>query len=130
MNLIRIFIAVLSLAYTLAGFGAESAMERVNWQRAQQGLPPFMEDSGLTKAAMAAADFRAAHGMEGHSSNDFSFLPRGTSAPVAGCAAWHYGAGFGACDLYSNYKYAGCAWVQGRDGRVFCHAFYSNSPSK
>jgi hypothetical protein len=95
----------------------------VNRQRAARGLRPFVEDPGLTAAALAAATYRAANGIEGHA-DDFRFLPPGVQSNCAGCAAWANDGTFGACALYESWTYCGAATVIGRDGRAFHHAFY------
>jgi hypothetical protein len=103
--------------------GAADAMGEVNAARAQRGLPPFERDEGLMAAAQAAADFRAARGIEGHTRNDFAFLPPGAHATAAGCAAWEPSWGFGSCCMYERWRVAGAAWAWGRDGRRYCHLF-------
>jgi hypothetical protein len=77
----------------------------------------------LTAAAERAASFRAANLMFGHTNNDFSFLDAGVSAAAAGCAAYGIEYGFMSCAMYDGYTYAGAAWVQGRDGKMYCHLF-------
>ncbi len=99
----------------------DGAFEQLNAQRAARGLPPYVKDEGLMKAAKAAADFRAANHIEGHTSNDFAFL-NGASSNCAGCAAWAPGE-FGACAAYDSYTYAGAAWTRGSDGLMYCHLF-------
>lgn len=118
---------VLALVSSVAW--ADNAIEQVNRQRAAKGLPPFINDPGLQQAAEACCNYRAKNCIEGHCNNDFQFVPAGTYCPVAGCAAWRWDGTFGACALYDNYRYAGCAWYMGRDGRCYMHAFYSNTPS-
>ena len=54
---------------------------------AARGLRPFIRDEGLTQAARACAAFRARSLLFGHTGNDFAFVPAGTSASSAGCAA-------------------------------------------
>jgi hypothetical protein len=61
--------------------------------------------------------------MAGHTSNDFAFVPAGTFASSAGCAAAEAGWGWMSCCVYENYTYAGAAWVSGRDGRRYMHLF-------
>jgi hypothetical protein len=100
-----------------------SALMEVNAARAQRGLPPFMEDDGLTVAAQAAAVFRATNLIAGHTSNDFGFLPPGSSAQAAGCAAWEPWMGWGSCCAYEHWRYAGAGWALGRDGRRYMHLF-------
>lgn len=98
-------------------------LDEVNAQRARRGLPPYRLDPDLTRAAQAAADYRARNRIEGHC-NDFSFLPAGIRAACAGCAAWPLGTGFGACDLYANWTFCGAASAVGPDGRRYMHCFY------
>jgi hypothetical protein len=117
--LASLLFAVLVLG--LKGYG-EDALDVVNKQRAARGLRAFQRDEGLSIAAEKCAQYRAKRLIEGHTSNDFAFVPKGTRATTAGCAAW--AEGFGACALYDNYRYAGAAWVRGRDGRNYCHVFY------
>lgn len=99
------------------------ALADLNRQRAQRGMRPYIEDPLLTQAAQAAASFRASRGMEGHTGNDFQFVPGGTSAQAAGCAAWPPSMGFGACCCFEGWTYAGAATVIGRDGRAYHHLF-------
>jgi hypothetical protein len=99
------------------------ALDEVNASRASHGLRPFIRDEGLSVAARSAADFRAANLMEGHTSNDFSFVPSGSSATSAGCAAWGPSWGWGSCCTHDNYTYAGAAWAMGRDGRRYMHLY-------
>jgi len=105
-----------------AGTGIE-ALDEVNATRAKRGLPPFQYDEGLTKGAQACAQFRADRLIQGHTSNDFGFLPTGAHAPSAGCAAWEPSLGWGACCTYDRYTYAGAAYAMGRDGRRYMHLF-------
>ena len=101
---------------------ADDALAEVNAARAARGLRPFLKDNGLTRAAEGAARYRAAHGLAGHTSNDVAFLPPGSSAPAAGCAAWRVGEGWGSCCTYEGWTYAGAAVVV-RDGVRFMHLF-------
>jgi hypothetical protein len=107
----------------LSCHGAEPALAAVNAKRAAKGLKPFIEDPGLTVAAVKAADFRARLHLFGHTSNDFQFLPAGVHASSAGCAGNEVRYGFMACDMYDNYTYAGAAWALGSDNRLYCHIF-------
>lgn len=95
----------------------------MNVKRAQRGLRPFIRDGGLAQAARACAELRAANGIFGHTSNDFGFVPAGTSASSAGCAAYPASYGWMSCCVYDNYTYAGAAWVTGRDGKRYMHLF-------
>ena len=97
------------------------ALDEVNAQRAAAGLRPYLPDPGLTTAAMECATYRANGGIQGHTGNDFAFLPAGTSSPCAGCAAWQ--SGFGACAILDNYTYCGAAVIE-RNGLWYCHCFY------
>jgi hypothetical protein len=99
------------------------ALAEVNAARAVRGLRPFVEDPDLTTAARGAAEFRAANLMAGHTANDFTFVPSGSSASAAGCAAWEPGMGWGSCCTYDSFTYAGAAWSLGRDGRRYMHLF-------
>lgn len=101
--------------------GAVDSLAEVNRQRAQRGLRPYIFDAGLTKAAADCAAYRAANRIAGHT-NDFAFVPPGSSASCAGCAAWREG--FGACEILGNWTYAGAAYVVGSDGLKYCHVFY------
>jgi hypothetical protein len=107
----------------------DDALTVLNAQRASRGLRPYIRDAGLTVAAEAAAAFRAAHRLFGHTDNDFRFLPAGVRAHAAGCAAYPREYGFMACACYENWTHAGAAWVQGADGRYYCHLFVSNGSS-
>jgi uncharacterized protein YkwD len=106
-----------------AGSG-EDALAEVNATRAQRGLPPFLPDPMLNQAAQACAKQRAARGIDGHlPESDFAYLPAGTTASAAGCAAWDAGSGWGSCCTYDHYTYAGAAWSMGNDGRRYMHLF-------
>ena len=98
-------------------------LDEVNAKRAAHGLRPFIRDDGLTQAARACAAFRAEHGLFGHTSNDFVFVPAGTSASSTGCAAYPASYGWMSCCVYEGYTYGGAAWVTGRDGRRYMHLF-------
>lgn len=126
-------LALAALLLTLAPDlgAAEPALDRVNAYRAKKGLPPFKEDPGLTEAAMKAADYRAQRLLFGHvltGRGDFQFLPRGVRADSAGCAAYdratirRFG-GWLSCCADGPYTYAGAAWAQGRDGKMYTHLF-------
>lgn len=99
------------------------ALDEVNAARARRGLPPFQHDEGLTRAAQACAQYRADRLIEGHTSNDFAFLPAGSQAAAGGCAAWEPSWGWGSCCTYDRYAYAGAAYALGRDGRRYMHLF-------
>ncbi|HEV3142880.1 MAG TPA: CAP domain-containing protein, partial [Gemmataceae bacterium] len=99
------------------------ALAEVNALRAQRGLPGYVFDEGLTKAAEECAKYRASYLISGHTSNDFAFVPPGNSASAAGCAAWHPSMGWGSCCCYDRYTYAGAGWSMGRDGRRYMHLY-------
>lgn len=102
---------------------AQQVLDEVNQTRAARGLPPFIFDENLARAAVACATYRAQHGMQGHTSNDFAFLPAGTHARSAGCAAWPIDLGWGSCCTYDNYQYAGAGFAVGPDGKRYMHLF-------
>jgi hypothetical protein len=102
---------------------AQQVLDEVNATRATRGLPPFILDENLTRAAMSCAVFRARNRIEGHTPNDFGFLPPGAHASAAGCAAWPVGMGWGSCCTYENYRFAGAAFCVGPDGRRYMHLF-------
>lgn len=103
------------------------ALGEVNRQRAERGLPPYAYDSDLTQAAGACAAYRAEHRLHGHTGSDFAFLPAGSHADAAGCAAWQ--SGFGACAVFeTQYHTAGAAFVVGKDGLRYCQLFVRKGP--
>jgi hypothetical protein len=114
-------------ASTPAGGAASAApgdgLDEVNAQRAARGLRPFLRDDNLTRAAQDCAAFRAQRGIFGHTSNDFAFVPAGSFASSAGCAAYPASYGWMSCCVYDNYTYAGAAWVTGADGKRYMHLF-------
>ena len=105
----------------------EAALAEVNAKRASRGLPPFVYDEGLTQAAEACAKYRAERLMFGHAMDhplgDFRFLPRGVRAASAGCAAYPDRYGWMSCCTNDRYRFAGAAWVRGRDGKRYMHLF-------
>lgn len=114
---------------SLLPVGAIEAMDELNQQRARNGIPPFIRDDGLTIAAARCASDRAARLVAGHL-NDFAYLPEGSQADASGCGAWEVGTvttrgqTFGTCCMDDvGYRYAGAAWVMGRDGKRYCHLF-------
>ena len=120
----KYFLAVLfALGFVGFALGADDALDELNATRAKRGLRPFVRDDGLTRAAAGCADFRAARLIAGHTSNDFTAVPAGTTARAAGCAAWNPGMGWGSCCTYDNYTYAGAAYAIGRDGKRYMHVF-------
>lgn len=103
---------------------ATDALDEANAARAAKRLPPFKRDNGLTEAAKKCASYRADHLCGGHTKNDFAFIPNGTKAEVAGCAAWPESWGWGACETYRrSYQHAGAAWAKGRDRKRYMHLF-------
>jgi hypothetical protein len=106
-----------------AATAAAGALAEVNAKRAARGLRPYAHDPGLTAAAQACAQFRANNFMFGHTSNDFAFVPAGTSCSSTGCAAYPASYGWMSCDVYDNYTFAGAAWAWGRDGKRYMHIF-------
>jgi uncharacterized protein YkwD len=106
-----------------AGTSAFDGLDEVNAKRAARGLPPFIRDEALTQAARACAAFRASYGLFGHTSNDFAFVPAGSSASSTGCAAYPASYGWMSCCTYDGYTYAGAAWVAGSDGKRYMHLF-------
>jgi hypothetical protein len=101
----------------------DDALSEVNAKRASRGLRPFVRDEGLTRAARACAAFRAERLLFGHTSNDFAFVPPGTSCSSTGCAAYPASYGWLSCCVWDNYTFAGAAWVTGRDGKRYMHLF-------
>lgn len=111
------------LMFAVGEATAEDALHVVNQQRAKRGLPAYQRDEALSVAALKAATFRAENQLFGHTSNDFAFLPPGSSADAAGCAAYPQSYGFMACATYESYKFAGAASVRGRNGLYYHHLF-------
>jgi len=112
---------------TIRGPGVTvDALAEVNAKRAARGLRAFVADPALTEAAKAAAAFRAANRIQGHTSNDFAFLPPGSAAHAAGCAAMEASWGFLSCCQWEGWTFAGAASVTGTDGRVYHHLFVRN----
>ena len=72
---------------------AQQVLDEVNAARAARGLRPYILDENLARGATACAVFRAERRMDGHTANDFSFLPPGATARAGGCAAWPVGMG-------------------------------------
>jgi hypothetical protein len=122
--MMRTFVAiVVLLLFASAAHAGADALDEVNAARARRGLPAFQRDEALFLAASKAADFRAARHIEGHTSNDFVFVPQGGHATAAGCAAWTPDWGWGSCCTYESWRYAGAAWAMGRDGRRYMHLY-------
>ena len=101
----------------------EQVLAEVNALRAQKGLPAYVLDPKLAEGATACAIHRAQRGISGHTSNDFAFLPAGTRASAAGCAAWPVSMGWGSCCCYDRYTYAGAGFCVGPDGKRYMHLF-------
>lgn len=102
---------------------AQQVLDEVNAARAARGLRAFLLDENLARAANECAVYRAKNRMDGHTPNDFGFLPPGAQARAAGCAAWPVSMGWGSCCTYENYQYAGAAWCVGPDGKRYMHLF-------
>src|SRR5262249_30256266 len=62
----RYLLATFALFLAANANAAWDALEEVNAHRAARGLPPFIHDPHLARAAAGCADFRAARLMEGH----------------------------------------------------------------
>lgn len=104
--------------------GDEAALKEVNAKRAARGLRPYIYDAGLDKAAQACAEFRAARMIFGHcpgQMGDFAFVPKGVQCTAGGCAAYPDRYGWMSCCVYDSYRYAGAAWVRGKDGKRYMH---------
>lgn len=111
---------------------SNDALDEVNRHRAAHGLRPFLPDPGLIRGAMAAAAYRAANRIAGHTAGgagDFGFLPPGVWASAAGCGAWPVGTvttqghTWGTCCAFENWTYGGAAYVVGADGKRYMHLF-------
>jgi hypothetical protein len=102
---------------------AQQVLDEVNAARAARGLQPFILDENLARGATACAVYRAQHRVEGHTRNDFSYLPPGTQARAGGCAAWPVGMGWGSCCTFDNYQFAGAGFCVGPDGKRYMHLF-------
>ena len=102
---------------------AQQVLDEVNAARAARGLRPYILDENLARGAAACAVYRARHRMEGHTPNDFAFLPPGAFARSGGCAAWPVGMGWGSCCTYDNYQFAGAAYCVGPDGKRYMQLF-------
>lgn len=106
--------------------GGEDALSEVNAARARRGLAPFIRDVALETAARGAAAFRASRLLFGHVTGgmgDFAFVPAGTSAAAAGCAAYPASYGWMSCCTFESHRYAGAAWAMGSDGKRYMHLF-------
>lgn len=99
---------------------AVDALDEVNAHRARLGLPAFIRDEGLSMGARVMAAARAYRLLQGHNRNDFQYLPQGTRAAATGCGA-SAGGNWLTCCAEDSYKYAGAAYVMGRDGKRYMH---------
>lgn len=103
---------------------ADEALAEVNARRARKGIYPYRYDSLLAQGALECARYRAQHRIQGHTNNDFAFLPPGANARAGGCAAWEPSWGWGSCCSEDRgYTYAGAAWVMGSDGKRYMQLF-------
>jgi hypothetical protein len=119
----RKLLLVLCFLFTTKVHAQVESLAEVNKVRAARGLRPYIMDKNLTAGALNICKYRADRLIAGHTANDFSALPAGTSAAAAGCAAWTPDWGWGSCATYDNYTYAGAAYCIGRDGRRYMHLF-------
>lgn len=104
----------------------KNMLAEVNALRAQRRMQAYLPDPNLQAAAEAAAAYRAKYDIQGHTRSDFAFLPQGSWASCAGCAAWPANMGFGSCNVYGGEKYCGAASCMGKNGVVYHHCFYRN----
>ena len=118
-----LLVLALFLALIPSHSRAEDALDKVNQVRAERGLHPFKRAADLTIAARDCCRYRMAHHISFHTSNDFRFVPAGSSASAAGCACWPLGSGWGACCTYEDWREAGAWWSKGDDGRQYMHLF-------
>ena len=103
--------------------GATEALDEVNAKRATMGLRPFIRDDKLTEGAAKICVYLAAKLSANHTSNDFAFLPPGSSASAGGLGAGTPDWGWISCCYRENWKYAGAAWAWGRDGKRYNYIF-------
>lgn len=127
MRYVLVSLAALALSSTadaqIFQFRERAALREVNSARAAQGLRPYTFDRGLSQGASRVAHARAANFIEGHTSNDFAYLPRGSYASAGGSGALSPSWGWGTCCTYDNYTRAGASWVRGRDGKRYMQLF-------
>jgi len=128
----RILSALFILLLAAPSFAANvwDGLAEVNAIRAQNGLPPFIYDPNLARAAAGCVNYRAEFGIKGHITVgrgkqlrvlEYDLLPQGAFANATGC-----GTSFGfwnTCCTYENWTYAGAAWAIGRDGKKYMHIF-------
>jgi hypothetical protein len=134
-NLMRLLFATLLAALALtpcvarAQADGRDALPEVNAKRASRGLPPFERDEELTRAAYACSAFRAAHGITGHTNDDFLFLPDRSLADATGVGAFPPSYGWMTCCTNESYRRAGAAWVMGTGGIRYMSLFVSGGPA-
>lgn len=100
-------------------------LDRLNRQRAQRGLRPYIFDEGLTQAAERVASTKAAGCISGHI-NDFAYLPPGVQCAATGADGSKIHASdpnFYTCAMYDNYTYAGAAVCLGPDNNQYFSLF-------
>ena len=111
MRIATLVAILLSINTMVLGDG----MDEVNEWRRKSGLPPFVEDAEMTKFARMKARYRAERNLQdGH---------QGPKPPTS----WHEGTGEATpewgwltCEMESDFKYAGAAFVCGA-GRKALH---------
>src|SRR5262245_16848094 len=124
LSLAVLLVPALATADEVRGVAtAQQVLDEVNTARAARGLQPYLLDENLARAASDCAIYRARYRIDGHTSNDFGFLPAGAQARAAGCAAWPVGSGWGSCCTYDNFQYAGAAYCVGPDGKRYMQLF-------
>lgn len=123
MELKSLWVLVGLLLLSSIGWAAEPALDEVNALRKAKGLKPYLIDSGLQLGAEKCADYRAAHLIEGHTRNDFRFLPLKVEAEAAGAGAAVPKAGWLSCCVYEDWDYAGAAYKVGKNGKRYMTIF-------
>lgn len=106
----------------------KDALDELNAQRAQRGLPPYRRDPALTKAAMKCASTRAKTHVHGHMQggmSDFTCLDAGVPCECTGAEApgQNYPPGFWTCAMYDNYTVAGAARAFDERGEQYMSLF-------